>query len=77
MYFKKCTRCGSFHTSENDICLYCKSKENGEIAKVKDYMSSRTEVSSLEELSTSTGISIENLKRIQSLQEMEDMIGNL
>lgn len=64
MEFKKCARCGCFFVSNNSICCNCAPKDNLEIAKLNNYIEEYGNTNySLEDISINTGISVRNLNR--------------
>ncbi len=63
MEFKKCSRCGCFYVSGNEVCCNCQPKDNLEIAKLNNYIEKYGNNYSLDELSVGTGISVKNLNR--------------
>lgn len=68
MNCKKCKRCGCFFVSDNEVCSKCEPKDNMELAKLRNYLSSNTVVS-LEELSNNVGIAPANLNRFITSKE--------
>lgn len=73
MEFKKCIRCGSFYVSDNDLCGKCTHKDASEIAMLKNYFEENTNASSLEEISSNTGITVANLDRYMSSNEFKNI----
>lgn len=63
MELKKCSRCGCFYVSENEVCNNCLPKDTLEITKLNNYIEQNGNEYSLDELSVSTGISTRNLNR--------------
>jgi hypothetical protein len=63
MEFKKCVRCGCFFISNNDVCCNCEAKDKLDIARLNTFIEEEETVDSIETLSTSTGISVNNLNR--------------
>ena len=66
MEFNKCSRCGAFFTSSNNVCPNCEPKDARDQMKLRSYLEENEIPSSIEMLSTSTGISIKNLNRFLS-----------
>ena len=66
MEFKKCVRCGCFFASTNNVCCNCESKDNFDIAKLNNYIEENDNFTSIEELSTLSGINLNNLNRFIS-----------
>lgn len=67
MYLKKCKRCGCFYSSSENTCENCKSKDELEINKLKNYFENYSNISSIQGISLDTGITVNNLNRF--LQE--------
>ena len=63
MEFNKCSRCGNFFISNDDVCPKCKTKDTLEFETFKNYIAENGEINNLDTLSTETGISIKNLNR--------------
>ena len=66
MEFKKCVRCGCFFTSSNNICCNCESKDRYDIAKINNIIEENDTFNSIEELSSLTGVNLNNLNRFIS-----------
>lgn len=66
MELNRCCRCGAFFTTSNNVCPNCESKDNLEQSTLKNFLQNNEIPSSLETLSTDTGISIKNLNRFLS-----------
>ena len=73
MEFKKCLRCGSFFMSDNNVCCNCEPKDRLDMANLSSFMSDNSEVSSIESLSKSTGISTSNLNRFIQDNSLPDI----
>jgi len=63
MEFKKCVRCGCFFVSNNDVCCKCESKDSADIARLNNFINTTNDITSIDEISTSTGISLNNINR--------------
>ena len=63
MEFRKCLRCGSFFMTENSVCPNCETKDRADIYKLNSFINQETSFNSIYELSTHTGISINNINR--------------
>ncbi len=70
MELNKCTRCGSFHTSESSVCPICTGKDISDIDKLKGFLS-ENEITSIEDISYQTGITTKNLNRFFELDEFK------
>lgn len=66
MELNKCSRCGAFYSTSNNVCPNCEPKDNFEQTKLKNFLQENEIPSSLEILSTDTGISMKNLNRFLS-----------
>ena len=63
MEFKKCMRCGWFFMSDNDVCCKCQSKDDIDIARLNNFLDENVNISSAEDLSVGTGITVNNINR--------------
>ena len=63
MEFNKCSRCGNFFVSNDDVCPKCKTKDTLEFETFKNYIERNGINQNLDILSTETGISVKNLNR--------------
>lgn len=63
MDFNKCSRCGNFYVSSDDVCPKCKTKDNLEFNKFKTYIEENGLVNDINLLSNQTGISQKNINR--------------
>ena len=63
MEFNKCSRCGNFFVSNNDVCPKCQAKDTLEFTTFKTYVEENGLTNNLDILSTETGISTKNLNR--------------
>lgn len=63
MEFNKCSRCGNFFISNDDVCPKCKTKDTLEFETFKNYVEQNGINQNLDILSTETGISVKNLNR--------------
>ena len=69
MELNKCSRCGCFYSTHNNVCPNCEPKDANEIAKLRTILQEKDCPNSLEGLSFSTGISIKNLNRFFEQEE--------
>lgn len=75
MELNKCQRCGNFFATKSDICPNCVNKETAEISTLKKFFSENScDEYSLEDISSSTGISMKNLNRFASNEELNSFI---
>ena len=63
MEFNKCSRCGNFFISNDDVCPKCKTKDALEFETFKSYISENGINNNLDVLSSETGISVKNINR--------------
>ena len=63
MEFNKCSRCGNFFISNDDVCPKCKTKDNWEFETFKTYIEENGINENLDVLSSETGITVKNLNR--------------
>lgn len=63
MELKKCPRCGSFYNSDLLVCQNCKTNENLDVTKLKEYIEQYGCNKNAEEMSIQTGINVKNINR--------------
>lgn len=63
MEFNKCSRCGNFYLSNDDICPKCRPKDTLEYKTFKSYIEENGITANLDVLSNETGISPKNINR--------------
>ncbi len=63
MEFNKCSRCGNFFISNDDVCPKCKTKDTLEFETFKTYIEENGITNNLDILSNETGISVKNINR--------------
>ena len=66
MELNRCSRCGAFYITSNDVCPKCEPKDACEQLKLKNFLAENDAPSSIEILSSNTGISVKNLNRYLS-----------
>lgn len=74
MDFNRCSRCGSFYLSQDSVCPKCLAKDNLEFSTFKNYVEENGLDNSLSEISGETGISVKNLNRFLSYNNMSNNI---
>lgn len=74
MEFNRCSRCGSFYLSQDSVCPKCLAKDNLEFSTFKNYVEENGLDNSLSEISGETGISVKNLNRFLSYNNMSNNI---
>ncbi len=72
MNFNKCSRCGCFFMSDGSVCPNCQPKEQYEMSQLKDFLEENTNQINIENLSSSTGISVKNLNRFLAQEQFAD-----
>lgn len=74
MELKRCARCGSFFTSESEVCQRCNKKDNADVLKLKNFLEdAQDDIINKDELAIHTGISLKNLNRYLSLEEFSNI----
>lgn len=63
MNLNKCSRCGCFYATAQDVCPNCTVKDTYEITKLQEFIEENGIPSSLEGLCNSTNISKKNMNR--------------
>ncbi len=63
MEFNKCSRCGNFFISSNDVCPKCQTKDTLEFETFKNYIAENGINNNLDIISTETGITVKNINR--------------
>lgn len=70
MEIKKCVRCGSLYTTENEVCNECLVKDNAEVLKLRGVLSEGLEVGTTkQDLAIKAGITARNLDRYLKADE--------
>ncbi len=79
MEFKKCERCGCFYASNDNVCYNCLTKDKYEMSKFKNYINENnlSEINSLNEISSQTGISNKNLNRFLGYEDFSDIANQI
>ena len=67
MELNKCSRCGAFHASENDVCPKCVGKDSLELSTFKSYIEENG-FSSIDTIATQTGIAQKNVNRFMNYE---------
>lgn len=71
MEFKKCVRCRAFFISDNNVCCNCKTKDDYDIAHLNNFIDENINITSVEDLSIGTGITINNINRFISNNNLQ------
>lgn len=70
MEIKRCIRCGSLHTTENQVCSECGIKDNAEVVKLKGILNEGFEIGTTkQDLAIRAGITAKNLNRYLQSEE--------
>jgi hypothetical protein len=80
MDFNKCSRCGNFFVSKEDVCPKCKTKDNLEFETFKNYIAENGINQNLDIISSETGIAVKNLNRFigyAGYNKSIDKLGNI
>ena len=70
MELNRCSRCGAFHASENDVCPKCVEKDSFELSTFKSYIEENG-FSSIDTIATQTGIAQKNVNRFINYEGIE------
>ena len=74
MELKRCARCGSFFTSDSEVCQKCNKKDNADVLKLKNFLEEvQEDITNKDELAMQTGISMKNLNRYLNLEEFSNI----
>lgn len=71
MNFNKCTRCGCFYVTDGETCPSCQEKDNSDISKLNNFFIENDDSIGVSELSSLTGISVENISRYASSKNFD------
>ncbi len=74
MEFNRCSRCGNFYLSKDNVCPKCLAKDNLEFSTFKNYIEENGLNNSLNDISGETGISVKNLNRFLNYENMQNNI---
>lgn len=77
MEFKKCSRCGCFFMSDDNICENCAPKDRFEMSKLRNYLDCENYSNSINSISVDTGITVKNLNRYLENKEFSDLSSKL
>lgn len=69
MKFNKCSRCGCFFSSVDDVCPSCKSKDEIDKHTLKNYLDNNDNPISLDSLSFNSGVELKNINRYMESKE--------
>ncbi len=77
MEFNKCSRCGNFFISNDDVCPKCKTKDTLEFETFKSYIAENGINNNLDILSSETGISVKNINRYLNYNDLNNGNNNI
>lgn len=77
MEFNKCSRCGNFFISNDDVCPKCKTKDTLEFETFKSYIAENGINNNLDILSNETGISVKNINRYLNYTDLNNGNNNI
>ena len=77
MEFNKCSRCGNFFISNEDVCPKCKTKDMLEFGTFKSYIAENGITNNLDVLSSETGISVKNISRYINYTDLNNENNNI
>ena len=63
MELNKCTRCGAFYATDDNVCPKCVSIDNLEFSTFKNYIEENGYENSIDTIASQTGISQKNISR--------------
>ena len=69
MEFNKCSRCGNFFISNEDVCPKCMPKDNLEFKTFQNYIKQNGFNENLTLISNETGISVKNINRYLNMND--------
>lgn len=69
MKFNKCSRCGCFFASADDVCPSCKSKDTIDKNTLKNFLDNSDVPLSLDNLSFKSGVDLKNINRYMETKE--------
>lgn len=77
MEFNKCSRCGNFYISNDEVCPKCKTKDTLEFETFKSYIEQNGINQNLDIISCETGISVKNINRFLNNASYNNSLNNL
>lgn len=69
MKFNKCSRCGCFFSSIDDVCPSCKNKDEIDKHTLKNYLDNNDTPMSLNSISFNSGVELKNINRYMESKE--------
>ncbi len=78
MNFNKCSRCGCFFLTKNQVCPSCEAKDQVEMNRLQNYIEENvSENTNIETICSSTGISSKNLTRFLAQEQFTSFANQL
>lgn len=70
---RRCARCGSFYTTDTEVCQDCKKKDFVDLKKLRGFIEDGSYVANMtkQDVLNSTGIRAKDLNRYLSYEEFE------
>lgn len=72
MEFNKCSRCGNFYITNENVCPKCSTKDGFEFSTFKSYIEENGLGNSLDTISGETGITVKNLNRFLEYDDLKN-----
>ncbi len=72
MELNRCSRCGNFYVSNDNVCPNCSARDGVEFSTFKNYVQENGFNDSLNTISSQTGISVKNLNRFLEYEEFQN-----
>ena len=76
MEFNKCSRCGNFYVSNDNVFPKCRAKDTLEFETFKTYVEDNGLTQNLDTISGETGITVKNLNRFLNYSEFNEEFKN-
>ena len=77
MELNKCSRCGAFFATNNNVCPNCEHEDKAEILKLKSFLQDNNTLCSLDTIACETGISVKNLNRYFKQDDFASYANNI
>jgi len=71
MELNKCTRCGAFYATDDNVCPKCVSIDNLEFSTFKNYIEENGASFSVDTIASQTGISQKNVTRFIGYENLD------
>ncbi len=73
MELNKCAKCGKLFASSEDLCTNCLSRDLQDLGKVRDFIIEHPEIASLDQISTHTMVSSNDILRYINKGRLDDI----